>query len=141
MRKEGKPRGNPPPPQKTMHQKKKRQLLGNCVLHSKMIPQSLKLCPVKVLVKISTVCSEEGQNCRSMILSCTRSLMKCMWTSMCLVHCPLYWISAKSQCTLIVTPYDSQTVKLDTKLGKEVLKPKCLNDTVDYSSILGLYGR
>jgi hypothetical protein len=43
MRKEGKPRGNKTPPQKTMHQKKKRKLLGNCVLHSKTIPQSLKL--------------------------------------------------------------------------------------------------
>jgi hypothetical protein len=53
----------------------------------------------------------------------------------------LYWISAKSQCTMIVTPYDSQTVKLDTKLGKEVLKPKCLNDTFDYSSVVGLCGR
>jgi hypothetical protein len=31
------------PPQKTMHQKKKRQLLGNRVLHSKMILQSLKI--------------------------------------------------------------------------------------------------
>ena len=30
----------------------------------------------------------------------------------------LYWISLKFQCTLIVTPYDSRTVKLDTKLGK-----------------------
>jgi hypothetical protein len=45
MRKEGKPRGNKPPPQKTMHQKKKMKLLGNCVLHSKTIPQSLKLQP------------------------------------------------------------------------------------------------
>jgi hypothetical protein len=43
MRKEGKPCGNKTPPQKTMHQKKKRQLQGICVLHSKMIPQSLKL--------------------------------------------------------------------------------------------------
>ena len=43
MRKEGKQRGNKTPPQKTMHQKKKRQLLGNCVLHFKMIPQGLKL--------------------------------------------------------------------------------------------------
>jgi hypothetical protein len=53
----------------------------------------------------------------------------------------LYWISAKSQCTLIVTPYDSRIVKLDTKLGKEVVKPKCLNVTVDYSSVLDLCGR
>jgi hypothetical protein len=53
----------------------------------------------------------------------------------------LYWISTKFQCTLIITPYDSWTVKLDTKLGKEVLKPKCLNDTLDYSSVLGLWGR
>jgi hypothetical protein len=52
----------------------------------------------------------------------------------------LYWISAKSQCTMIVTPYGSQTMKLDTKLGKEVLKPKCRNDIVDYS-ILGLCER
>ena len=43
MRKEGKPHGNKTPPQKTMHQKKKRQLLSNCVLHCKTIPQSLKL--------------------------------------------------------------------------------------------------
>jgi hypothetical protein len=43
MRKEGKPHGNKTPPQKTMHQKKKRQLLGNYVLHSKTIPQSMKL--------------------------------------------------------------------------------------------------
>jgi hypothetical protein len=43
MRKEGKPCGNKTPPQKTMHQKNKRQLIGNCVLHYKMIPQSLKL--------------------------------------------------------------------------------------------------
>jgi hypothetical protein len=43
MRKEGKPRGNQTPPQKTMHQKKKRQMLGNCVLHCKMIPRGLKL--------------------------------------------------------------------------------------------------
>ena len=43
MRKEGKPRGNKTPHEKTMHQKKKRQLLGNCVLHCKMIQQSLKL--------------------------------------------------------------------------------------------------
>jgi hypothetical protein len=53
----------------------------------------------------------------------------------------LYWISAKYQCTLIVTPYDIHTVKLDTKLGKEVLNPKCLNETVDASSVLGLCGR
>jgi hypothetical protein len=45
MRKEGKPCGNKTPPQKKMHQNKKRQLLGNCVLHYKMIPQSLKLLP------------------------------------------------------------------------------------------------
>jgi hypothetical protein len=43
MRKEGKPCGNKTPPQKTMHQKKKRQLLGKCVLHYKTILQSLKL--------------------------------------------------------------------------------------------------
>jgi hypothetical protein len=53
----------------------------------------------------------------------------------------LYWISAKSQCTLIVTPYDSWIVKMDTNLGKEVLNPKCLNDIVDYSSVLDLCGR
>jgi hypothetical protein len=52
-----------------------------------------------------------------------------------------YWISVKSQCTLIVTPYDSRTVKLDTKLGKEVLKPKCMNDIVDYSFVLSLCRR
>ena len=43
MRKEGKPRGNKTPPQKKMHQKKKRKLLGNYVLHSKAIPESMKL--------------------------------------------------------------------------------------------------
>jgi hypothetical protein len=43
MRKEEKPHRNKAPPQKTMHQKKKRQLLGNCVLHCKTIPQTLKL--------------------------------------------------------------------------------------------------
>ena len=32
-----------------MHQKKKRQLLGNCVLHCKMIPQSLKLLLIESL--------------------------------------------------------------------------------------------
>jgi hypothetical protein len=52
----------------------------------------------------------------------------------------VYWISAKSQCTLIVTAYDSQTVKLDTKLGKEVMKLKCLIDTV-YYSVFGLCRR
>jgi hypothetical protein len=50
----------------------------------------------------------------------------------------MYWISAKSQCTLIVTPYDSRTVKMDTKLCKEVLKTKCLNDIVDYSFVLDI---
>jgi len=53
----------------------------------------------------------------------------------------LYWISPKYQCTLIVTPYNSQTMKLDIALGKEVLKPKCLNDTIEYSSVLDLYER
>jgi hypothetical protein len=48
----------------------------------------------------------------------------------------LYWISAKFQCILIVTPYDSRTVKMDTNIGKEVLNPKCLNDIVEYSSVL-----
>jgi hypothetical protein len=43
MRKEGKPCVNKTPPQNKMHQKKKRQLLGKCVLHCKTIPQSLKL--------------------------------------------------------------------------------------------------
>jgi hypothetical protein len=43
VRKEGKPRGNKTPPQKTMYQKKKMQLLGNGVLHCKTIPQSMKL--------------------------------------------------------------------------------------------------
>jgi hypothetical protein len=43
MKKEGKPRGNQTPPQKAMDQKKKRQLVGNCVLHSNMIPQSMKI--------------------------------------------------------------------------------------------------
>jgi hypothetical protein len=49
MRKEGKPCGNNPPPQKTMHQKKKRKLLVNFFLHFKMIPQSMKLQPNEVL--------------------------------------------------------------------------------------------
>jgi hypothetical protein len=48
MRKEGKPCGKKNP-QKTMHQKKKRQLLGNCVLHCKMIPQSLKLLLIEII--------------------------------------------------------------------------------------------
>jgi hypothetical protein len=51
----------------------------------------------------------------------------------------LYWIYEKYQCTMIVTPYDSRTMKLDTNLGKEVSKPKCLNDTIDYSYVLSLY--
>jgi hypothetical protein len=37
------------PPQKTMHQKKKMHLLGNYVLHSKMIPKILKLHPSEAL--------------------------------------------------------------------------------------------
>jgi hypothetical protein len=49
MRKEGKPRGNNPPPQNTMHQKKRMQLLGNYILHSKMIPQILKLFLTEIL--------------------------------------------------------------------------------------------
>jgi hypothetical protein len=42
VRKEGKPHGKPPP-QGTMHQKRKRYLLSNCVLHSKVIAQRVKL--------------------------------------------------------------------------------------------------
>jgi hypothetical protein len=53
----------------------------------------------------------------------------------------LYGIFVKSQCTMIVTPYGSRIVKLDTKLDKEVMKPKCLNDIIDYSYVLGLYRR
>jgi hypothetical protein len=49
MREEGKPCGNENPPQKTMHQKKKRKFLGNCVLHSKTIPQSMKLMLIESL--------------------------------------------------------------------------------------------
>ena len=49
MRKEVKPCGNKTPPQKKMHQKKKRQMLGNCVLHSKTILQSLKFLLIEVL--------------------------------------------------------------------------------------------
>jgi hypothetical protein len=45
MRKEGKPYGNKTPRQKKMHQKKKMKFLGNCFLHSKMIPQSMKIYP------------------------------------------------------------------------------------------------
>jgi hypothetical protein len=41
MGKEGKPRGNKTP-LKRQCIKRKRKLLGNCVLHSKTIPQSLK---------------------------------------------------------------------------------------------------
>jgi hypothetical protein len=89
-------------------------------------------------VKMLVVCSEEGKNCISMILSCIRSCMNHVDLNV-FGSLPLYWISAKSQCTLIVTPYDSRTMKLDTKLGKEVLKTKCLNDTIDYSFVLGLY--
>jgi hypothetical protein len=51
MRKEGKPHGNKTPPQKPMHQNKKRKLLGNCVLHSKTILQSLKLLLTQSLCK------------------------------------------------------------------------------------------
>jgi hypothetical protein len=32
-----------------MYQNKKRQLLGNCVLHCKTIPQSLKVIPTEIL--------------------------------------------------------------------------------------------
>ena len=51
VRKEGKTCGNTTPPQKKMHQKKKRKLLGNCVLHSKTILQSLKLHPSEVIIE------------------------------------------------------------------------------------------
>ena len=141
MRKEGKPHGNKNPPQKTMHQKKKRQLLGNCVLHSKTIPQSLKLQLSEGL----------GEDIDSLFRGRTKLQINdhVMYQISDEMHVdinvfgslPLYWISLKSQCTLIVTPYDSWTVKLDTKLGKEVLKSKCLNDTVDYSYVLDLYRR
>ena len=53
----------------------------------------------------------------------------------------LYWISAKYQCNLVVKPYDIQKMKLDTDISEKVLKPKCLNDIVYYSSIPDLCGR
>jgi hypothetical protein len=49
MKKEGKQHGNKTPPQKTMQQNKKRQLLGNYFLHSKTIVQSLKLLLIESL--------------------------------------------------------------------------------------------
>jgi len=39
---------------------------------------------------------------------------------------------------MIVTPNESQTVDLDAKLNEEVLKPKCLNNDVERSSVLNL---
>jgi hypothetical protein len=41
----------PSPQKNTMHQKKKMQLLGNHVLHSKTIPQSMKLILTESLQK------------------------------------------------------------------------------------------
>jgi hypothetical protein len=50
MRKEGKQHGNKPPPSKH-YIRKKRKLLGNCVLHSRMILQSMNLMLTKSLCK------------------------------------------------------------------------------------------
>jgi hypothetical protein len=50
----------------------------------------------------------------------------------------LHWVSAKLESTLIVTPNDSRTMKLDVKLNEEVLKPKCLNGDIDHSSVLDI---
>lgn len=50
----------------------------------------------------------------------------------------LHWVSTNLESTMIVTPNDSRTMKLDVKLGEEVLKPKCLNSGVDCSYVLNL---
>jgi hypothetical protein len=104
MRKEGKPRGNKTPPQNTMHQKKKRQLLGNCVLHYKTIPQSLKillserigeyvgsLFKGRTKLQINDPIMYQISNEMHVDLNVFGSLS-------------LYWIFAKFQCTLIITP-------------------------------------
>jgi hypothetical protein len=50
----------------------------------------------------------------------------------------LHWVSAKLETTLIVTPNDSQTMKLDSNIGEEVLNPKFLNSDIKLSYVLDL---
>jgi hypothetical protein len=51
----------------------------------------------------------------------------------------LHLVSTKLESNLIVTPNDSQVMKLDANLDEEVLRPKCLNSDIDRSSVLDLY--
>jgi hypothetical protein len=63
MRKEGKPHGNNPPPQITMHKikkmgRKKKHLLRNHVLHSKKTSQLCKFVLFEDFVEDVDVCTD-----------------------------------------------------------------------------------
>jgi hypothetical protein len=118
--------------------KKERQLLSNCVLHSKTIAREVELLLSKCL----------GEDVCSLFIGWTVLQIDdpIMYQLSDVVHMDLdvfgplllHWISTKLESTLIVTPNDSWMMKLDAKLGEEVLKPKCMNSGVDRSSILNL---
>jgi hypothetical protein len=53
----------------------------------------------------------------------------------------LHWVSTKLESNLIVTPNDSQTIKLDSNIGEYVLNPKILNSDINFSYVLDLCRR
>ena len=50
----------------------------------------------------------------------------------------LHWVSTKLEHNLIVTPNDSQTIKLDSNIGEYVLNPNFLNSDINFSYVLDL---
>jgi hypothetical protein len=128
------------PPQSTMEKMKKGQkrLLSNCFLHSKMIVQEVEhfirkclgeyvwnLLGKWIVLQIDDHLMYHISDVMNMDLNVFGQLS-------------LHWISTKLESTLIVTPNDIQTMELDSKLGEEVLKPKCLNNDIDHPFVLDL---
>jgi hypothetical protein len=113
-------------------------LLSNCVLHSKTIVQEVELLLSKCLREY--VCNLfDGWT----ILQIDDTILYRLFDVMHMdldVFGPLslHWVAAKLESTPNVTPNDSQTKKLDAKLDEEVMKPKCLNNDIDCSSVLNL---
>ena len=72
-----------------------RPTTNNNTHHPSLTPKRylkwVKVFSMKVLVKMSTVCSMDGQYCSEITLSCTKPRMQCMWISMWFVLCICTW--------------------------------------------------
>jgi hypothetical protein len=112
----------PPPPLKIKGIKiRERQLLGNCILHSKTITQTMEVFLSESIGEDvgSMLGRREVLQIDDLVMNHLPAKMHIFLDMFCLLS--LYWILTEFKCTLVVTPDHICMVELNVELTEEVM--------------------